>query len=69
MISYTNSHQWPTCTPRRAYLQAGKKGRMLRDAHTMSIITIEPPLGLGLSCRYADRRTTENCRQLKLKCT
>lgn len=26
---------------------------MLRDAHTMSIITIEPQLGLGLSCRYA----------------
>lgn len=55
MISYTNSHQWPMRTPHRAYLQAGKKEKMLRDAHTMSIITIEPQLGLDLSCRYADR--------------
>ena len=53
MISYTNSHQWPMYTPRRACLRAGKRGKMLRDAHTMSIITIEPQLGLGLSCRYA----------------
>lgn len=36
----------------QAYLQAGKKGRMLRDALIMSIIIIEPQLGLGLSCRY-----------------
>lgn len=58
MISYTNSHQWPMYIPRRAYLQAGKKEKMLRDAHTMSIITIEPQLGLGLSCRYADCHAT-----------
>lgn len=57
MISYANSRQWPMYIPRRAYLQAGKKEKMLRDVHTMSIITIEPQLGLDLSCRYADRHT------------
>lgn len=56
MISYTNSHQWPMYIPRRAYLRAGRREKMLRDAHTMSIITIEPQPGRGLSCRYADRR-------------
>lgn len=44
--------------PRRAYLQAGKKEKMQRDAHTMSIITIEPQPGLDLSCRYADHYAT-----------
>lgn len=58
MISYTNSHQWPMYIPRRAYLQAGKKEKMQRDAHTMSIITIEPQPGLDLSCRYADHYAT-----------
>lgn len=52
VISCINSHQWPMFILHRAYLQAGKRGKMLRDVLIMSIITIALQLGLGLSCRY-----------------
>jgi hypothetical protein len=43
-------HRWPRYIPRQASLQTGKKEKMLRDVHTMSIITMEPQHGLNQSC-------------------
>lgn len=49
---HTNSHPWPMYIPLRVYRQAGKKGKTVKDAHIMSIITIAQQHGPVQLCRY-----------------